>query len=312
MENNINPNPNPDPNPNPNPYLAAAETGKNNWWRYLLGYIFIVGTWLILGSLPIFVVAILAQMDGDPATLLTVSGNIVGYELATFWALLLSFVPLFFAVLIAVGLIHRRPLRTLITGAPRIRWGRLFAGGGVWIILAIITSVVESLLYPGRYEFSFDAAALAPYVLPALLLIPIQAGAEELLMRGYLVQSVGLKIKNIWVLSILSGVPFALLHLGNPEVSSSLILMMLFYFSFGFFAALLTLKDGGMELALGMHIGNNLLTLLVNYDSSALVNPSVFTVNVLDPVYGLIAPLVAMAILYVIFFILKRSDHIAG
>ena len=30
--------------PTPNPYLAAAQQGKNDWWRYLLGYFFIIGS----------------------------------------------------------------------------------------------------------------------------------------------------------------------------------------------------------------------------------------------------------------------------
>ncbi len=293
---------------NPNPYLAMAETGKNDWWRYLLGYFFIIAGWLTLGSVPVIIVAMLAELDGNPATLIDkTTGNIVGYQLISFWALLLSFVPLFLAVLIVVRFLHGRQIRTLISSAPRIRWGRLTSAAGIWILLALLTSLIESLLYPGRYAFSFDAATLAPYILPALLLIPIQASAEELLMRGYLIQHTGLKIKNIWILSILSGIPFAMLHLGNPEISASLVLIMLFYFSFGFFAAILTLKDGGLELALGMHIGNNLLTLLVNYDNSALSNPSVFMVKVLDPVYGLVAPLIAMAVFYLLFFTLTKS-----
>ncbi len=292
--------------PNPtNPYLAAAAQGKNDWWRYLLGYLFILGSWLLLGSLPIIILAVLVELDGNPATLINPSGNITGYELFYFIGLLLSFVPLFLAVPLAVRLLHGRPVRSLLTGAPGFRWERFFRSMLVWGLLAGVIALVESQLYPGRYELTFNAAELVPYLLPALLLIPIQTSAEEFLMRGYIIQNAGLKIKNIWVLSAISGLLFTLPHLWNPEMAVDAILLPLFYFSFGFFAALISLKDGGLELALGMHAVNNLFTLLVNYANSALPNPSVFSVKVLDPVYGLIAPLVAMIVFYVVFFIYK-------
>jgi len=292
--------------PNPtNPYLAAAAQGKNDWWRYLLGYLFILGSWLLLGGLPIIILAVLAELDGNPTTLINPSGNITGYELLYFIGLLLSFVPLFLAVPLTVRLLHGRPVRSLLTGAPGFRWERFFLSMLVCGLLAGVIALVESLLYPGRYELTFDAAKLAPYILPALLLIPIQTSAEEFLMRGYIIQNAGLKIKNIWVLSAISGLLFTLPHLWNPEMAVDAILLPLFYFSFGFFAAFISLKDGGLELALGMHAINNLFTLLVNYANSALPNPSVFSVKVLDPVYGLIAPLVAMIVFYVFFFIYR-------
>lgn len=289
------------------PYLALAEQGKNQWWRYLLGYGFIVGTWFLLGSLPIIGVALLAELDGNPATLIDPSGSLSGYPWLSFTSLLLSFVPLFFAVPLVVRFFHGRPAQTLLTAFPRFRWERLFKAMLVWGLLYILTALIEALLYPGRYQFSFNAAELAPYLLPAILLLPIQTSAEEFLMRGYLLQNAGLKIKNIWILSLISGLVFTLPHLWNPEVAVNAILIPLFYFSFGFFAAYITIRDGGLELALGLHAINNLLTLLVNYTDSALPNPSVFTVTVLDPIYGLIAPLIAMLIFYLIFFFPKRN-----
>jgi membrane protease YdiL (CAAX protease family) len=285
-----------------NPYLAAAEQGKNNWWRYLLGYLFILGSWLLLGSIPTIAWAVLVELDGNPDTFISLPGTIVGYELFGFIGLLLSFVPLFLSVLLVVRFLHGRPVRSLLTSAPGFRWERFFKAMLAWGLLAGVIALVEALLYPGRYALAFNAAELAPYILPALLLIPIQTSAEEFLMRGYIVQNVGLKIKNIWALSIISGIIFTLPHLWNPEMAVNALLVPLFYFSFGFFAAFISLKDGGLELALGVHAINNLFTLLINYTNSALPTPSVFSVIVLDPVYGLIAPILAMLVFYGVFF----------
>jgi MFS superfamily sulfate permease-like transporter len=76
----------------------------------------------------------------------------------------------------------------------------------------------------------------------------------------------------------------------------------------GFFLTLITLKDNGMELALGMHAGNNLFSVLfANYTVTALPSPALFTIQTLDPAYGLIALVVGMLVFYLIFFRLTRT-----
>jgi hypothetical protein len=55
-----------------------------------------------------------------------------------------------------------------------------------------------------------------------------------------------------------------------------------------------------------MHAANNIYAaVFANYANSALPTPALFTVNVLDPVYGLISPAVAMLVFY---FILLQPD----
>jgi hypothetical protein len=85
--------------------------------------------------------------------------------------------------------------------------------------------------------------------------------------------------------------------------SSNNILMGLGYFAFGFFAALITVEDNGMELALGIHASNNLFAaLFANYNVTALPSPALFTVQELDATYGLISSTLAMIVFYFIFF----------
>lgn len=50
--------------------------------------------------------------------------------------------------------------------------------------------------------------------------------------------------------------------------------------------ATITLRDGRLELAIGLHAVNNvLLALVANYEGSALMTESVFTAREFDPVY---------------------------
>jgi membrane protease YdiL (CAAX protease family) len=295
------------------PYLEIARQGKNSWWRYLLSIALILFMWFVVGSIPILLLAAYAGPESNPAAIFAGSGPSGLDPLLVLVATFLTFVPLFLATLFAVRVIHQRPTRTLITAAPRIRWSRLRASFGFWLALSVLVSVVEALLYPGRYVLTFQAGPFFAALLPMLILVPIQTSAEEIFVRGYIMQGLGLVFRRGWIVAVLSSIIFASLHLSNPEVSANLPLLVAYYFSFGLFAAIITLLDGGLELALGIHMANNLFSvLLANYRGSAVQSPSIFTNTVLDPVYSLVAPLVGMVIFYLWFLVLRRPRQPGG
>ena len=289
-------------------YLEVARRGRNDWWRYLISFPAILAIWLLVGSIPVVFLMAYVSMDGDPATGFSGTGFTGVNVIVEFLFTMSSFIPFIAATLLAVRFIHARPLKTLITGDTRIRWGRIFAGAGVWFALAGVISLMEALLYPGRYVLNFQPATLLLFALFALIFIPIQTSSEELFFRGYLLQWMGLRLKNKWLLSLLNGILFFLPHSVNPEMASGSILVGLGYFAMGFFLTLITLQDHGMELALGMHAANNLFAaLFANYSVTALPSPSLFTVQVLDPVYSLVSLIAGMIVFYWIFFRTTRT-----
>jgi membrane protease YdiL (CAAX protease family) len=294
-------------------YLEVARTGKNNWWRYLISLPAILTVWILIGSIPIVLLMFYVMADGNPATNITAAGFTGIPVLLDFSATMLTFFPFIAATLLAVRFIHARSLKTLVTAAPRIRWMRLLTGAGVWFVLAALVAITEASLYPGRYVLTFQPAVLAVYAIVAVILIPIQTSAEELFFRGYLLQWMGLRLKNKLLLSFINGALFFLPHIANPEMSVNGVLMGLGYFAFGFFAALITLQDNGMELALGMHAANNLFSaLFANYTITALVSPSLFTIQTLDAAYGLISTTIGLILFYVIFFVRRPSQPVQG
>jgi hypothetical protein len=286
-----------------NSYLDIAHEGKTDWWRYLIGYPSIIGIWFVVGAIPIFIVMAMVMTDNNPATNITPTGFVGIDPVLNFTVNMLTFVPFILATILAVIILHRRPARTLVTPERRVNWKRLLASFAVWAALAAGMAIVESLLHPGRYQFTPHPENYAVFAIVAILLVPIQTSSEELFFRGYFLQNVGLKIKNPILLSLLSGILFTLPHLVNPEVAANVLLVPLFYFSFGAFAAFITLRDNGLELALGLHAGNNLFTaLFVNATVSALPTPAFFTVTEFDVAYNLISPIVGMVIFYVLMF----------
>ena len=289
-------------------YLELARQGRNDWWRYLISFPAILVIWLFVGAIPVIALMAYVSMDGEPATNFTKTGFAGVPVILEFLITMSTFLPLFAATFLAVRFIHVRSWKTLVTAKARIRWGRIFAGAGVWMLIAGLLSVIESFLYPDRYALTFQPVILLIFAVFALILIPIQTSAEEFFFRGYLLQWMGLRLKSIWLLSLLNGALFFLPHVANPEMATSSVFVGLGYFVMGFFCALITLQDHGIELALGLHAANNLFAVLfANYDVTALPSPSLFTVQNLDPVYSLISLVVGMLVFYAVFFRTTRS-----
>src|SRR5690606_4697924 len=142
--------------------------------------------------------------------------------------------------------------------AGRLRWG--------WMLRLVLPGVVVFLVVIGAYFFlvppglSASDFTIGPetWLLVALtiLLVPLQATAEEYVFRGYLMQAIGQWLRHpAW--AILLPVPlFMAGHLydvwGLLDVGV-----------FAVFAGWLTWRTGGLEAAIVAHVVNNLLIFLV-------------------------------------------------
>ena len=274
-------------------YLALADAGRNAWWRYLLGITVIAASWLVGGG---FAYGLVLYAPLGPVT--------------EFVALNASILMLLPGVVFVVTVIHRRSWRTLVTPYAQLDWRRMVQGARVWIALALVFSLIEHLMYPGRYVWSLDLQRWLPFALAALLLTPLQCAAEELVFRGYVLQGLGRRLRHPLALAVLAGVIFTVPHLYNPEVAAyGLAIMAANYFAMGLFLASVTLRDGRLELAIGAHAGNNLLlALVVRYDDSVFETESMFTAGALDPVYSLVTLLLSAAFFYWWFF--RRSSAV--
>jgi hypothetical protein len=183
---------------------------------------------------------------------------------------------------------------------------RFWIAAGWWSLIVIVITILDALIHPGSYKLTFEWRAWILFLPAALILTPIQTSGEELLFRGYLLQTLGFLTKKKWILVIISGVIFAVPHFLNPEMKQGFVLLALFYFSFGAILALITLKSNRLEYALGIHAANNLMTvLLANYIDSALPSPSIFTATIPDPVYNLVSFILGMGLLWLLLFKLR-------
>ena len=284
-------------------YLDLARQGRNGWGRFVLAVALILFLWQILGALPSIFLLAWVLADGNPQTGISPAGQYMGVEsILSFVMTMLASMFFLFGIILAIRYVHQRPLRTLITTARLVSWRRFLQGFAVWFVLCGLMSMAEALIYPGRYVLTLDLQRFITFAFLAIFLVPIQTSAEELFFRGYILQGFGLRLHNIWILSTISGAIFMVPHLLNPEARVNYGLMGFYYFFIGAVMAYVTLRDGRLELALGLHAANNLFSALVaNYTITALPTPSLFTVTTLDPLYSVLVAVIGLIVFFLVF-----------
>jgi len=237
-----------------------------------------------------------------------------------------SFIPLLTGILITVRCILHIPVNSFMTSRPRFRLKRAALAFGAWFSAAALFSFLEFLLFPGLFSAQFPTAAETSaaagshfpaeifflFLLLACFFIPVQVFAEEMLFRAYLWNwAAELKtdfmpsmhslrygwtrnsVSSTWLPAVISGLLFAAAHAANPEIAQTdvlnRILLLLHFFLFGLFLMLATILDGGIETAVGIHLANNIFTLVIlNYRGSALPTPSLFLTESLNPAGSLL------------------------
>lgn len=262
-----------------NAFLALGNAGKSSSWRYFAGLVSMVAVPLILISIFAIIAAgiFVATADKPTEEQFIAALEAQSPAASTLFLTLPVAIAGFLAFVVIAQLIHGRPLRSLVTTAPSVRWRELFVGGATWAGLSLLLGFIDVLLGNGTITYVFDWRAWLPYVAVALPAIALIAACEELFFRGYLVQLLGRWLRSPWLVAVLTAALFALFHLGNPEFAlASLPVALTPYFLIGLFLVLMTLKTERLELALGVHIANNLMALIVNTETTALPGPSVF------------------------------------
>lgn len=283
-------------------YIKQAFNALHEWWRYLVGFI-IIFVASQLGSIPLLIaVLVKTYAEGgnifaleDEMQLMTVLDSNL-----TLFLMLLSFAVGLLGLYIVVRYLHRQRFVTLTTSRKKTDWGRIFFGFALITITTIVVTALDYYSNPEDYVWQFNLVPFLILAVIAIVMIPLQTSFEEYLFRGYLMQGIGVLAKNKWLPLVLTSVIFGLLHMANPEVDKLGNIIMVFYIGTGFFLGIMTLMDEGMELALGFHAGNNLITaLLVTADWTVFKTHSILK-DISEPSAGfdVIAPVL---ILYPIF-----------
>lgn len=285
-------------------FIEQAFKPKNEFWKYIVGFIIVIFA-MFAGQIPLFMaIGIKAMNDGRamPAT----EEQIYSYlDLnLTLFLLLLSFAIALLALLIVVKTLHSQKIREVITSRKRVDWGRVFFAFVIWAVFSAGSVFLVYYLEPGSYVMQFEPEKFVILAVVAVIMIPLQTTAEELIFRGYLMQGIGIIGKYRWVPLVITSLIFGVMHLANPEVTKMGYIVSLYYVGTGLFLGVMTLMDEGTELAIGFHAANNLTAaLLVTAEWTAFQTNSVFK-DVSEPSAGfdiLFPLLIVYPILLLIF-----------
>lgn len=186
-----------------------------------------------------------------------------------------------------VKYVQKISLIRFTTSRSKVDWKRIFFAFSIWGGFQIIVTALSYYSSPENYVWNFDVSKFFVFLLIAVILIPFQTSFEEYLLRGHLLQGLGVLTKNRWFPLLFTSIIFGLMHLANPEVTKIGNIILVYYIGTGFFLGIITLMDEGLELALGFHLANNLITaLMVTANWTAFQTHSVLK-DVSNPSIGL-------------------------
>ncbi len=285
-------------------YIEQGYKSRYDSAKYIVGIILIIFGWQVLGGIPLIIAIVAETIQGNSAPL-NISQMVETFGSNVFLVLmLLSFVIGLISVFLVVKLYHKQSITALTTSRRKIDWKRIVFAFIIWAIISVAMIIVDVYMSPENYVLSFEWNKFLILLIIGVILIPLQTSFEEYFFRGYLMQGIGLMSKNRWLPLVITSTIFGLMHLFNPEVDKLGYGIMVYYIGTGFFLGILALMDEGIELSLGFHASNNLITaLLVTADWTAFQTDSIYT-DVSDPVLGwdvLVPVLIVYPILLFIF-----------
>jgi len=236
-------------------YHRLARTARHRWWRPVLGFLVIVVGWGAAALLIFTAVWIAAVVAGRPENADGLASFGAHADLAVTFLVVAALLPV---TLLATWWLQRRPVGSLSSVLGRLRWSWL-----LWCLLPAAAALTLTLaggnalavatgLDPGP---DGSWAGWAPFLLSLgllLLVVPVQAAAEEYAFRGFLLQAVGALMRRPWIPILVQAVLFAAIHgWGTPWGFADLVV-------FGVLTGYLTVRTGGLEAAIALHVVNNL------------------------------------------------------
>lgn len=184
--------------------------------------------------------------------------------------IMLSIIAMIPAVLVAASLGLRMGIGYFFSVDGRLRWKWQFISLGIAIVIFTILFIPLFLIEGIEWNTPSNLPLLIALV---LLLVPFQSAAEELGVRAISLQIFGSWIPHrsisLGVATIVSAVTFALLHGSlDPWILADLIV-------FSLAAVFLMWYTGGVEAAIALHAGNNVVIFMIESirgSSTALID----------------------------------------
>ena len=265
-------------------FIKQAETGKNDWWRYVL---------TILATVAGIAIANIGIQQILPTFKSLFPDNQFGKDLGMSILIGVVFSIALFAFVTAAKKLHQRSFFSFINTGSTFRWTSYFSGFLIWGVLLFLGALTTDFDIFQSFLSKLNITHFLILFAVGFISIGIQSFFEELVIRGYFLQGKHLKIKNITILILVNALIFGVLHFGYGIES------FIHSLTFGIAFALIVIKQNRIEFVSGAHNANNLLLSLVFLDISEAVNANFsWTINWLEMTIHLIILSLFVGIVY--------------
>jgi membrane protease YdiL (CAAX protease family) len=283
-------------------FIEQAYKGNNMWWRVVITALLTTG--IFIGNFIMYFMMSDKQMKAAYDMMKDLPNNL------SLVINLLPFVFLLGMLFVLVYFLNERNILTLTTSREKVDFKRILFSFGLIVVISVIGFAVSYFSDSSDIIWNFHPTKFIILLVISILLFPFQIGLEEYLFRGYLMQQIGIVVKNRWFPLLFTSTVFGLFHSANPEVAEMGFGVMIFYIGTGLLLGIMTLMDESLELALGFHLGNNLIaSLLLTSDFSALQTDALFRYSgVENTAATLNEMIISIGITYpIILFILAKK-----
>lgn len=261
-------------------HRLALSDPKNRWYTPLLEALIGVPIYLLVSTvlgIALLVPAMMRIFDEQAASgQLSIDATATTRELTAqlqsqalsdplMFALFFGSVALMFPCLwLARLIVGPKPWGLIHSVAGRMRWGWLATCTAVAAIMFLAVPLGTAALArePLLGAPTISGTTLTMMLALVVLIVPFQAYAEELVFRGYLMQTIGRWLKHpAWAI-VLPAPLFMLGHMYDVWAQLSILVM-------GIAAGYVTWRTGGLEAAVALHVVNNLLAMSLGIFGSA-------------------------------------------
>lgn len=280
-------------------FIQQAYKGKVAVWKYLIPVIGFFGIMLLN-----YAAIVILDLDVDEMMRKQIESS--GANRVLFENLIV-FVVFLVGLLFWVKYVHQQSLTSLTTSRDRIDWKRVLFSFGLWGMVTIFMTVAAYYSTPEDFVWNLHWDKFLILALIGILMIPLQTSFEEYFFRGYLMQGLGVLVKNRWFPLLFTSIVFGTMHFANPEVEKLGPIIMVYYIGTGLFLGIITLMDEGLELALGFHAANNLITaLLVTTDWTVFQTDSIL-LDISEPSAGVDILIPVLVIFPILLYVFARK-----
>ena len=231
-------------------WKAQWNSVPTDWWRIVLAVLaFLVGLVAIAALGQFAIIPFIKSTFPDISPL--------AKELVQFAVLGLQFVSGLMAFLFVKRLLHKQAPSVIATSSASFRVVDAVVSGALFLILVLISAVIADGTQPIVERIAeYPPSAWISLVVIALITVGIQASAEEVVFRGYLLPVLASKMSVITAVVVAT----AVLTVGHPQSGIyGTIGVALFSLLFSISIS----RAGAISFAMGAHATNNTAMMLL-------------------------------------------------